>query len=221
MESAVNYAIRSAHYLVLEEEWHDLQSVISQLKYIDIMIKMSSKDEQLSIVRQGFILLMTAFDATVFDLARIALNKNFFGLIGFFGKSDKIPLDTLGNYNSFDDLRISLVEKQLKRRYVKDILIILNNLKVDMVKDKRDNGFAKLVELVLRRNIHLHNRGIVDERYLDKNMEEMPNFNIYGFELGDYARIDNKYWKEAAELCKDCVEEIADWIEEKKCLINT
>lgn len=75
VESAVNYAIEGANYLVLEEEWHDLQSIIGQLKYVDIMIKMSSKDEQLSIVRQGFILLMTAFDATIFDLLRIALNK--------------------------------------------------------------------------------------------------------------------------------------------------
>lgn len=89
-----------------------------------------------------------------------------------------------------------------------------------MVRDRSGNDFAKLIELVLRRNIHVHNRGIVDERYLDKNMKEMANFNVYGFEVGDYARIDNEYWKEAIELCKDCVEGITGWIEEKDCFIN-
>ena len=221
VESAVNYAVESATFIIFKEEYDDLLFVCGKLKHIDIMIKMSSKNEQLSIVRQGFILLMTVFDATIFDLMRIALSINFFKLIGFLGKNDKISLDNLSNYNSFDDFKDALIEEQLKKKYVKDILLILNKLDVNTVTDNKTNkDFAKLVELVLRRNIHVHNRGIVDERYLDKNIKEMPKFNIYGFDLGDYAKIDNKYLKEAIRLSKNCVEEIANWIEVKNCSVN-
>lgn len=221
VESAVNYAVESANFIIFKEEYDDLLFVCGKLKHIDIMIKMSSKNEQLSIVRQGFILLMTVFDATIFDLMRIALSINFFKLIGFLGKNDKISLDNLSNYNSFDDFKDALIEEQLKKKYVKDILLILNKLDVNTVTDNKINkDFAKLVELVLRRNIHVHNRGIVDERYLAKNIKEMPKFNIYGFDLGDYAKIDNKYWKEAIRLSKNCVEEIANWIEVKNCSVN-
>ncbi len=220
VESAVNYAIESANYLILKEELDDLLFIVGSLKHIDIMIKMSSKDEQLSSVRQGFILFMTVFDATIFDLMRIALNKNFFKLIGFFGKNDKISLDTLNNYNTFDDLKNSLIEEQLKKKYIKDVLLILEKINVNLTEDKKKDDFAKLVELILRRNVHIHNRGIVDERYLDKNIKEIPQFNVYGFELDDYARIDNKYWKEAIRLSKNCVEGITDWIENKNCIVG-
>ena len=74
--------------------------------------------------------------------------------------------------------------------------------------------------MILRRNVHIHNRGIVDERYLDKNIKEIPQFNVYGFELDDYAKIDNKYWKEAIRLSKNCVEGITDWIENKNCIVS-
>ena len=220
VESAVNYAIESASYLTLKEEFDDFLFIVGSLKHIDIMIRMSSKDEQLSIVRQGFILLMTVFDATIFDLMRIALNKNFFKLIGFFGKNDKISLDTLNNYNTFDDLKNSLIEKQLKKKYIKDVLLILEKINVNLTEDKKKDDLAKLVELILRRNVHIHNRGIVDERYLDKNIEEIPQFNVYGFKLDDYARIDNKYWREAIRLSKNCVEGITDWIENKNCIVS-
>ena len=220
IESAVNYAIESANYLILKEELDDLLFIVGSLKHIGIMIKMSSKDEQLSIVRQGFILFMTVFDATIFDLMRIALNKNFFKLIGFFGKNDKISLDTLNNYNTFDDLKNSLIEKQLKKKYIKDVLLILEKINVNLTEDKKKDDLAKLVELILRRNVHIHNRGIVDERYLDKNIEGIPQFDVYGFKLDDYARIDNKYWKEAIRLSKNCVAGITDWIENKNCIVS-
>jgi len=42
------------------------------------------------VLRQGFLLLMTAFDAAVFDLVRIAFRKKFFQIIGTFGKQEGI-----------------------------------------------------------------------------------------------------------------------------------
>lgn len=42
------------------------------------------------------------------------------------------------------------------------------------------------MEMIERRNIHLHNKGIVDEKYCGF-------FNIYHFCDGEYAFIDDKY----------------------------
>ena len=42
------------------------------------------------------------------------------------------------------------------------------------------------MEMIERRNIHLHNKGFVDNKYFD-------SFNIYKFNIGDYAYIDNEY----------------------------
>lgn len=42
-----------------------------------------------------------------------------------------------------------------------------------------------LMEMIERRNIHLHNKGIVDKKYCSF-------FNIYHFHEGEYAFIDNK-----------------------------
>lgn len=220
VESAVNYAIESAKYLIINDEYNDLMLICGKLKQIDIMMKMSKKDDQLNIVRQGFILLMTIFDSTIFDLMRTALNNNFFELISIFGKNDKIALDAFKDYNSLDNFKESVIEGQLKKKYIKDILFILKNLDVKLVVENSDNQFAKLIELILRRNIHVHNLGIIDEKYLEKKKNDSPAFNIYGFNLGEYAKIDNKYWKEANRLCKNCVLGIVNWISDNKCKIN-
>ena len=45
--------------------------------------------------------------------------------------------------------------------------------------------FERLIELVLRRNVHVHNRGIVDSRYLDENK------NIDRLNQGDVAVIES------------------------------
>ena len=43
-------------------------------------------------LRQGFILLMTAFDAALFDLVRTKLQKDFFRLIPSLGKNEKVSV---------------------------------------------------------------------------------------------------------------------------------
>ena len=71
--------------------------------------------------------------------------------------------------------------------------------------------FIELVELVMRRNVHVHNRGVVDERYLERDRQGTPRFNIYNLTLGSIAEIDEPYWNRANKLCCHCVERIAAW----------
>src|SRR5205807_150117 len=125
------------------------------------------------------ILLMTAFDAGVFDLVRIAFRDRFFAMVKVFGNQDKFSLKELGGYSSFEAFRDHVVEAQLKARYLKDLLFTLKELGVRCEDTGGHDLTVRLVELVLRRNVHLHNRGVVDERYLERDQRGKPKYNVY------------------------------------------
>lgn len=95
-----------------------------------LRIKASTPGSTTHIHRQGFILLMTAFDATMFDLTRIAIQQNFFHFARHLGKDEqnkeKKTLVDMADAGSFDKLRNDIVEEQLKRRYLKDIISLLD-----------------------------------------------------------------------------------------------
>jgi hypothetical protein len=168
-------------------------------------------EKHTGIYRQGFILLMTLFDSTVFDLARFALQRNFFGLIATFGKKEKASYEWIGQHRDFDALRESIIDELLKQRYIKDLLFEFSELGVTVTGDVGE-GFPRLIEMVLRRNIHLHNRGRVDGRYLEGAECGRPKWNLDGLELGEYARIDREYWIRASDLCGRYVDRLASWI---------
>jgi hypothetical protein len=74
---------------------------------------------------------------------------------------------------------------------------------------------VQLVELVLRRNLHVHNRGVVDERYLESDsMSGKPKYNLYNLKPGDAATIDDSYFQTAIRLCSNCVEHVVKWSDE-------
>lgn len=105
-----------------------------------------------------------------------------------------------------------MIEEQLKKRYVKDVLGLLQSLSVQCVDDTAGDRPVQLVELVLRRNVHVHNRGVVDERYLEPDpMTLKPKYNLYNLKLGDSAIIDDGYFQTAIRLCNNCVERLVKW----------
>ncbi len=90
-----------------------------QFADLELLARVAKPDAEVNVLRQGFLLLMTAFDAAVFDLVRIAFRKKFFQLIGTFGKQEKVSLEGIGEAGSFEALRDQMIEDQLKKRYVK------------------------------------------------------------------------------------------------------
>ena len=175
-----------------------------QFADLELLARVARPDAEVNVLRQGFLLLMTAFDAAVFDLVRIAFRKEFFQLIGTFGKQEKVSLEDIGEAGSFEALRDQMIEDQLKRRYVKDMLGLLQALGVSLVDEKKGDRHVQLVELVLRRNVHVHNRGEVDERYLEADPQsKKPKYNLYNLKLGDIACIDMAYLEMANRLCDE------------------
>jgi hypothetical protein len=103
-----------------------------------------------------------------------------------------------------DTLRDEIIEEQLKKRYVKDLLLLLNGeWKVTCL--EKGQKFERLIEMVLRRNIHVHHRGIVDQRYMGEKR------NLDKLKLGDVAVIDQRYWEMANDYCSVCVHNVSAW----------
>lgn len=188
-----------------------LQAVAEKFDALRFMARMQHPLAEINLLRQGFILLITAFDAAVFDIAQIALRSDFFRLLAIIGKSEKLALKQLERYKSFDELRDSLIDEHLKKYYLKDLLTRLRELGAPCNTTGDERHFAEIIEIILRRNVHIHNRGIVDERFLDTNGDGNHKFNIHDLKIGDTAVIGPAYLARAKELCTDCVCALSRW----------
>jgi hypothetical protein len=137
---------------------------------------------------------------------RVALKKSFFALIGAFGKEEKFTLAEIAAFGTFENFRDQIIEKQLRSKYLKNLLYMLaEKWKVECVDASEGPTFARLIEIVLRRNIHVHNRGIIDQRYLDEDK------NLDGFKLGEAAPINASYLALANVACSHCIGSAARW----------
>ena len=57
------------------------------------------------------------------------------------------------------------------------------------------------MEIIQRRNLHVHRKGIVDGKYFTKG-----NGSQLGIQIGDYAVIDDTYFNMAVNLLEKFVE---------------
>lgn len=207
----VDFVIRSAIFIKASEKANRLAAAIETADEIDANLRIIRKDATVNVFRQGFILLMTIFDATIFDLMRLALRRDFFALIGIIAKQDRLSFDRFAGHSSFSTFRDEIIEEKLKSKYLKDILAIINNKGIPL--EAPPYTYGHVVELVLRRNVHVHNRGFVDERYLERNDKGEIVFNFEHLTVGDFADIDKSYWEKAKTICRNCVRKTCDWVD--------
>jgi hypothetical protein len=212
LRGLVVLAIDHAKHIQVRRRIDAMAYAREQFADLELLARVARPDAEVNVLRQGFLLLLTAFDAAVFDLVRIAFRKKFFELIGTFGKQEKVSLEVVGEAGNFDALRDQLIEDQLKKRYIKDLLGVLQALGVILVDERCGDRHVQLIELVLRRNVHIHNRGVVDERYLEADPQsKRPKYNLYNLKLGDVAYINLAYLELANRLCRNCVDRLAAW----------
>lgn len=99
----IDYSIRLAKQLALNQTFNNITFLLYKHEELEIAGRLSDPTSEICAYRQAFILLMTAFDATVFDLVRVALRKNFFGLISVIKNQEKISMDDFVDCKTFDD----------------------------------------------------------------------------------------------------------------------
>lgn len=204
-EELIDKAIDLASITWKTHECKELVLVFNLIEEIAVQINVLNPKAQLNTFRQAFILLMTIFDATVFDLVRTALKKDLFKIVGKFGQNEKLPNITLEGIDSFETFQDRVIEEQLKSKYLRTILEILKeHLRLEL---NPNDEFKYLLEMINRRNIHIHNRGIVDKAYWKEG-------NIYNLSIGEFAAIDDKYWERSKVLCQFCIEVISQWVDD-------
>lgn len=200
MANAVRHAFASRY----AEELRSIERLKRECEDMQLVVKSSKPESGINVRRQGFISLMTAFDAAMFDLVRVALRNRFFTLAVALGK---LTVEDVSKYANFDELRDDFIEAELKKRYLKDLLHLLKkSWHVECIPASTGKRIERLNEMVMRRNIHVHNRGIVDERYVN-------GVNLDSLALGAIAVIDSAYWDRANTLCISCIEQVANWAE--------
>lgn len=145
---------------------NDLEDDLEKLEGLRTLYSIFEEKNPINIYRQAFILLMTAFDATIVDLYNETKTKE------------------VSNGNKY---AVNIVEKLYKD---KSHIFIINE------QDVYDN----VLEMIQRRNLHVHRKGIVDDKYFIKG-----NGKQLGLHIGDYATIDYEYFLTSYEILREFV----------------
>lgn len=206
----VEHVMRVARHRKRYNEVRELQGLWGKVKTLQSAAESHHPSRQANLYRQSFILLLTHFDATVFDLVRMALKKNFFSLAPIFGEEESVAFEKFGQHSDFESLRDELIDDLLRSRYVKELLLELKRIGVSLP-GTEFGGFPRLIEIVNRRNIHLHNRGVVDARYL--GTAKKPAWNLDRLAPGDYAPIGEEYLVNASNACGSFIDLLANWVD--------
>lgn len=146
----------------------------------------------INIYRQAFILLMTAFDAAIFDLFKNIFSQNFFCIARSLNYDKKFSLSDITKHQNFDEFASKTVDTIISGKYISDVLDILYNYRADFFQIQGSDCFEKIMEMVQRRNLHVHKNGIVDEKYFTKG-----NGSHLDIRIGEYAVIDMSYFDNA------------------------
>lgn len=78
------------------------QEILKWIARTRSVSKLIADDAPVNLLRQAFLLLMTAFDTAIFDLVRVALRGRFFQLISKIGKSVTLKVDQFYQHASID-----------------------------------------------------------------------------------------------------------------------
>ncbi len=205
-EAVIAVALPWAQYVLRQRDCEHLSEAMAVIDEIRLLAEVARPTGLLNARKQAFILLVASLDATVFDLLREAIRRDFFRLIAMLAGSEKIAYRELEDIQSWDDFQDQAIDQQLRRRYLKDILNVLHSEGlVALVDEGVADEFGHLLEVVQRRNCHMHSSGAVDAHYLTEA-------NMYGLALGDPLPIDAQYWDRANRMCEFAVRQIAEWV---------
>jgi hypothetical protein len=209
MKAVIRHAIQVVEYRRLAGKINALRRALDLFEQMRFAARLQLPGAEVNLFRQGFLLLMTAFDAAAFDITRAAVRDHFFRLIAILAKKESIAVKQWSEFKSFDEFRDQFIEQQLKSYYLKDLLSALRKAGVAYCTAETD--VIRITEMIQRRNVHVHNRGYVDERYMERDEKGTPKYNIFNLKLGGMAAIDESYWEIANRLTADCIKHFAHW----------
>lgn len=184
----------------VEEQKIRLQRDSESLDSIRESLELFNLNNLMNIYRQCFIQTMSFFDNCVFDLFKYCMKEDYFFWLDKF-KNSSIKTHEMAEFNCFEDFRDNHINELLKSCYIKDLLQILRNIDGNIFYENGKDAFSEIQELIGRRNVHIHNNGIVDKAYVE-------GFNIFGKAEGDVLLIDSDLLQRTQKLTSSVVREI-------------
>lgn len=172
----------------------DFENELEDLEELKTLYNIFDEKNPINIYRQAFILSMTAFDATIFDLFAEIFNQDFFGVARIINYEKKFTLKDITQCQSFNDFASQTVDSMISGKYASDIVEILHQYKPQLFLVNGQDSYECILEMIQRRNVHVHKKGIVDEKYFSKG-----NGRQLGLNNGDYAAIDYLYYLNSYE----------------------
>ncbi len=165
---------------ILVKQDYELENLKNSIRLVD-------NSSSSNIFRQAFINIFSLFDAFVFDYLKTYFYNHPTELDIYFENKNndkiKVSLCEVIEYTAIDDLKNEMIERQFSGKYLSETVAKLKKYK-PVIFENID--YAKFMEMIERRNIHIHNKGIVDSKY-------NSNYNIYNLSVGAYAYIDSNY----------------------------
>lgn len=183
------------------EEIEEKESELFEYQELQTLYGIFDEKAPINIYRQSFILLLTAFDAVVFDLAKVLFSNKFFEIAPFINYDKKFSLADIAKYENYEEFSEKTIELVVSGKYIADLLEIIYKYNKDIFNIAGVDCYSTLMEIVQRRNLHVHKKGIVDEKYFTKG-----NGSELGLHIGDYAVIDDAYFNKALDLLEKFVE---------------
>lgn len=171
-------------------KYYEKFEIIDTLLNFKATLRLIDNSSFSNIYRQSFINIFSIFEASIFDVLKDYFKKNIGELERFFNPNNsnnnklRYSSEDLLDFETIDSLHDDLIERRFSGIYLSTIIRLLKCYNSKFFDDTSD--LTKLFESINRRNIHIHNKGIVDSKYI-------LDANPYSFKLGDTAFISRDY----------------------------
>lgn len=191
-EKLIEYAIAYYYNGYIDGIEYDYNNLVD----LQTLYRIFDYENTINIYRQSFILMTTAFDAAIFDIAKQIFSDKFFECMGKLNYDKNFKIKDIVTYGDFDKFKIETIDAALKSKYISDILTFLHEYDKDIFIVDNSDIYEDVMEVISRRNIHIHKRGIVDQQYFAKG----NGGRKYGYSIGEYASIDSIYYNNTYKL---------------------
>lgn len=198
----IEKCVDAGFVLYKNKGFYEIEKNINYLDKFRSVIRLLDVKQASNIYRQSFINIVSIFDALVFDKLKKYFIHNIDKLNEFFRLSvnkSKIEIQDIIRFKSIDELNLYLVNLKFEQIYLSKIFQLLKNYDDTFFEN---NEFEQLQEIINIRNIHIHNKGIVDSKFLEER------YNLRKFNLGVTAIIDKSYLIRVFNLLSSVYEKI-------------
>lgn len=197
---------KEAYQTTVLDSLEGLHILADECEDIRFMFQYHAPDASVNVLRQGFLLLLMAFDAAVFDITRAAIVKKPAKLVpAIIGKKNKnFGASEVAKWIESPNPAETLTDEIMREKRLQGLIRDLQDIVNPLMDKSVGADFDRLMEAIRRRNLHVHKRGYADADYVSE-------FNHEKLKIGDFAPIGEQYLHDAHAQCVFCVKRLAAW----------